>query len=83
MTRPLAARNGVQLMPRIGPIEIIIILVIILIIFGVGRLPEVGAGLGKGIRNFKKSMSGEEEAKPEVKVADKVAEKPADKKGEA
>jgi sec-independent protein translocase protein TatA len=66
-------------MPRIGPIEIIIILVIILIIFGVGRLPEVGAGLGKGIRNFKKSMSGQDETKDEEKPADK----PADKKGEA
>jgi sec-independent protein translocase protein TatA len=63
---------------RIGPLEIIIILVIILIIFGVGRLPEVGAGLGKGIRNFKKSMGGQDD-KPE----EKPAEKPADKKGEA
>lgn len=48
---------------RIGPLEIVIILVIILIIFGVGRLPEVGAGLGKGIRNFKKTVQGEEEVK--------------------
>lgn len=70
-------------MPRIGPIEIIIILVIILIIFGVGRLPEVGAGLGKGIRNFKKSMSGQDETKDEEKPADKSIDKPASKKGEA
>lgn len=70
-------------MPRIGPIEIIIILVIILIIFGVGRLPEVGAGLGKGIRNFKKSMSGQDESKDEEKPAAKQIDKPADKKGEA
>ncbi len=39
----------------IGMPELIIILVIILIIFGAGKLPEIGAGLGKGIRNFKKA----------------------------
>jgi sec-independent protein translocase protein TatA len=37
----------------IGMPELIIILVIILIIFGAGKLPEIGAGLGKGIKNFK------------------------------
>ncbi|MFH2059379.1 MAG: twin-arginine translocase TatA/TatE family subunit [Pseudomonadota bacterium] len=36
-----------------GPLELTIILVIILIIFGAGKLPEIGAGLGKGIKNFK------------------------------
>jgi sec-independent protein translocase protein TatA len=61
---------------RIGPLEIILILVIVLIIFGVGRLSEVGTGLGKGIRNFKKAMSGQDDEKAE----DKSAEKPADKK---
>lgn len=39
----------------IGMPELIIILVIILIIFGAGKLPEIGSALGKGIRNFKKS----------------------------
>ena len=37
--------------------EIIIILVIILIVFGVGKLPEIGSGIGKAIRGFKKGMS--------------------------
>lgn len=41
----------------IGTTELIVILVIILIIFGVGKLPEVGAGLGKGIREFKKAST--------------------------
>lgn len=41
----------------IGVPELLIILVIILIIFGVGKLPEIGSALGKGIRNFKKSVS--------------------------
>ncbi|MCG8642827.1 MAG: twin-arginine translocase TatA/TatE family subunit [Desulfobacterales bacterium] len=36
-----------------GPLELTIILVIILIIFGAGKLPEIGSGLGKGIKNFK------------------------------
>ena len=46
-------------MPRIGPTELIIILVIILIIFGVGRLGEIGGALGKGIREFRRGQSGE------------------------
>jgi sec-independent protein translocase protein TatA len=41
----------------IGIPELLIILVIILIIFGVGKLPEIGSALGKGIKNFKKSVN--------------------------
>jgi len=41
----------------IGLPELLIILVIILIIFGVGKLPEIGSALGRGIKNFKKSMN--------------------------
>lgn len=41
----------------LGPTELIIILVIILIIFGAGKLPEIGGGMGKAIRNFKKGVS--------------------------
>ncbi len=39
----------------IGPTELIIILFIVLILFGAGKLPEIGGALGKGIRNFKKA----------------------------
>ncbi len=39
----------------IGIPELIVILVIVLIIFGAGKLPEIGAGLGRGIQNFKKA----------------------------
>ena len=42
----------------LGMPELLIILVIILIIFGAGKLPEIGRGLGKGIRNFKDSATG-------------------------
>jgi sec-independent protein translocase protein TatA len=39
----------------IGMPELIIVLIIILIIFGAGKLPEIGSGIGKGIKNFKKA----------------------------
>ena len=45
----------------IGMSELLIILLIILIIFGVGKLPEIGSALGKGIRNFKKSVNEDNE----------------------
>ena len=41
----------------IGMPELIVILIIIMIIFGAGKLPEIGAGIGQGIRNFKKATS--------------------------
>ncbi|MBW2506382.1 MAG: twin-arginine translocase TatA/TatE family subunit [Deltaproteobacteria bacterium] len=44
----------------LGMPELIIILVIIVIIFGAGKLPEIGSGLGKGIKNFKKATKDEE-----------------------
>ena len=47
----------------IGMPELIIILIIILIIFGAGKLPEIGSGIGKGIKNFKKATH---EAKEEI-----------------
>ncbi len=46
---------------RIGPWEVGLILLIILIVFGVGKLPQVGEALGKGIRAFRKSQQEEEE----------------------
>jgi sec-independent protein translocase protein TatA len=46
----------------IGMPELIIILVIILVIFGAGKLPEIGKGLGKGIKNFKSSVNGSDES---------------------
>ncbi len=47
----------------LGMQELVIILVIILIIFGAGKLPEIGGALGKGIRNFKKSVNEPQENK--------------------
>lgn len=47
-------------MMGLGPMELGIILVIIVIIFGVGKLPEIGGALGKGIREFKTEATNEE-----------------------
>ena len=44
---------------HIGPLEIGIILVIILIIFGVGKLPQVGGAIGRGLHEFRKATRGE------------------------
>ncbi len=49
-------------MPNIGPIELIVILVIALIVIGPGRLPDVGAALGKSIREFRKASTDVAEA---------------------
>ena len=61
----------------IGIPELIIILVIVLIIFGAGKLPEIGSGLGKGIKNFKKAAHGvdEIEVTPEKKEDEKEKKK--------
>lgn len=59
-----------------GPWELIVILLIVVIVFGVGRLPELGTGLGQGIRNFRKAykeptsidlVSGDEKKPEETK----------------
>jgi len=63
---------------KLGPWEIALILVIILIVFGVGRLPQVGGAIGRGIRAFRKAQTGEadeeeeEIVKPKRKTTKKV-----------
>ena len=55
-------------MPNVGPLEIAVVLVIVLIIFGPKRLPELGQSMGRGIREFKSSLSGDkDEDSPEEK----------------
>ena len=46
-------------MPNIGPLEIAIVLIIALVVFGPKRLPELGRSLGRGIREFQGSVSGD------------------------
>jgi len=52
-------------LPNIGPMELIIILVIVLLIFGAGRLATVGGALGKAVRDFKEAVRGGEEEESE------------------
>jgi sec-independent protein translocase protein TatA len=59
----------------LGMPELVIILVVALIFFGPGKLPELGSGLGKAIRSFKKASEGGDEEKTENKKIEQ--EKPA------
>jgi len=52
-------------MPTLGVPELIILLVIIIIVFGVGRLPEVGGAIGKSLREFRRASSGLDEEETE------------------
>ena len=55
-------------MPQLGPVELIIILVIVVVLFGVGRIGKVAGELGSGVRAFREGLKGpenEEEKKPE------------------
>ena len=67
-------------MPNLGPTELIIILVIAVIIFGVGKLPEVGSALGKGVREFKDASKEIQEATEEVKSITKIAKEDEESK---
>jgi len=70
------------LIPGIGLSELVVILVIVLVIFGAGRLPQIGSGLGKAIRGFKDAVEGKDaidvtpkrEPKGEVKDSKEEAE---------
>jgi sec-independent protein translocase protein TatA len=65
---------------RLGWPEIILILVIVMIVFGVGKLPQVGGAIGKGIREFRKAQRGdyddeeEEEPKGKGEITQKISQ---------
>lgn len=67
-------------MPNIGPLEIAVVLIIVLIIFGPKRLPELGKSMGHGIREFKSSLSGDsdkdspEEKQRELEASQQVSQ---------
>lgn len=61
-------------MPGIGPMELVIVLVIALIVLGPKRLPDAGRSLGRGMREFKNSLTGDdrEDAALEPRAADRA-----------
>lgn len=62
-----------------GPLELVVILVIALVIFGPKRLPELGGSLGKGIREFRTSVTGKEDGtRAELNEADSPATETVD-----
>jgi sec-independent protein translocase protein TatA len=68
-------------MPNVGPLELAIVLIIALVVFGPKRLPELGRSLGRGIREFRGSVGGDRdenepsgEIEPPKSPADKGAE---------
>ncbi len=65
----------------IGITELVIILVIVIIIFGAKRLPELGSGVGKAIKNFKKATTGQDEidVTPKVDKKESSEEKTGEK----
>jgi len=64
----------------IGPTELIIVLAIILVVFGAGKLPDIASSLGKGLRDFKKVMQEPEAGEPPEALGDQTP--PSDKKPE-
>ncbi len=60
---------------RLGPWEIGLILAIILIVFGVGKLPQVGGAIGRGLRSFRRAQAGEDDEEEEERPRRKAARK--------
>jgi sec-independent protein translocase protein TatA len=49
-------------MPNIGPLELVLILLVVLLLFGAKRLPELGRSLGSGMKEFKDSVTGKDDS---------------------
>jgi len=50
--------------PKLGMGELVVILIIVIVLFGANKIPQLGAGLGQGIRNLKKALGGDDDEKP-------------------
>ena len=66
-------------MPNLGPTELILILLIVIAVFGAGKLANLGGALGKGVKDFRSAMKeggqGSEEPRPEASAAEETPEK--------
>ena len=67
------------MLPNLGPVELILILVIVAMLFGVGKLPEVFGAVGKGIREFRKESSTADQKTTTVKVVEPPVETTVEK----
>jgi sec-independent protein translocase protein TatA len=70
-------------MPNVGPAELAIVLIIALIVFGPKRLPELGRSLGKAIREFRGSVSGESHEAEEPEAIEPPKQPPAEADAES
>lgn len=59
-------------MPQLGPLELVIILVIVILLFGVGRIGKIAGELGSGVRSFREGLKGDEEEKKSDDDEDKA-----------
>ena len=66
-------------MPSLGPMELVLILAIVVLLFGAGKIPEIGGAVGKSIKEFRSSMKEANEEAPTDSVK-QVAEASAEKK---
>jgi sec-independent protein translocase protein TatA len=64
------------MIPKFGPVELILILVIVTMLFGVGKLPELFGAVGRGVREFRKNSQGDEETTESTVEVVEVVEKP-------
>jgi sec-independent protein translocase protein TatA len=74
--RPRAAATMRSIMPTPGPLEIIIVLIIVLVIFGPKRLPDLGRSLGRGMREFKDSVTGKDKEHEQLDSVKTVGDAP-------
>jgi len=63
-------------MPKLGMGELLVILVIVIVLFGANKLPQLGAGLGNGIRSFKRALGGGDDDKDEPKKGSDEEQQP-------
>jgi sec-independent protein translocase protein TatA len=70
-------------MGNIGPMEIVLIAVVALLLFGAGRIADIGKGLGQGIKNFKQGLKEAEEIDQPKKLPEKASGKEADHEAKA
>ena len=64
-------------MPNVGPLELAVVVIIALVIFGPKRLPELGKSLGDGMREFKASIAGEEKDEDPPEIENGIEDEPA------